>query len=316
MPATSLSVFSEPDELQAALQENGGVNLLVSGHGKFQARLIRVALPRMRLFSGEERLARVAFCSLAPHLVRITLPMDHSGSLIWRGVGIRPNEVVTHGGGQRLHERTDGPCRWSTIWLSAKDLASAGHATTGATFVVPPGERRWRPMPTALLSLARLHNSAIRVTASQPELPIKAPAAHGLEQQISDALIESLIGASVDRDPMPTPHSDTVMARFEDVLQAAPTNPAPLAQICAMLGVSETTLRTYCQTYLGMSPSRYIYLRRMQAARRALRGHDPVKATVAEVARRHGFSSLGHFAAAYRALFGELPSATRRRQDL
>jgi AraC-like DNA-binding protein len=47
--------------------------------------------------------------------------------------------------------------------------------------------------------------------------------------------------------------------------------------------------------------------------RRALMREDPSTATVTRLATDYGFWELGRFAAAYRQLFGETPSASLRR---
>ena len=104
-----------------------------------------------------------------------------------------------------------------------------------------------------------------------------------------------------------------IIARFEELLAAKCDQPLYLADICAEIGVCERTLRSSCVRHLGMGPVRYLSLRRMHLAHRALVVADKTKQTVAEIATRVGFWELGRFAVEYRALFGETPSASLRR---
>ena len=103
------------------------------------------------------------------------------------------------------------------------------------------------------------------------------------------------------------------MRRLENFLEANPDSTLHLTDLCAAAAASDRTLRILCQEHLGMSPTRYLWLRRMHLARRALRMADPTTATVTEIATSYAFWELGRFAVAYRSLFGETPSATLRR---
>jgi AraC-like DNA-binding protein len=86
-----------------------------------------------------------------------------------------------------------------------------------------------------------------------------------------------------------------------------------MPQLCATVGASYTALYDCCQEYFGMSPKRYLWLRRMHLVRRDLRIADAEKTTVTEIATDYGFWELGRFAVAYRSLFGEPPSVALRR---
>ncbi|MCI0658294.1 MAG: helix-turn-helix domain-containing protein, partial [Acidobacteria bacterium] len=83
-----------------------------------------------------------------------------------------------------------------------------------------------------------------------------------------------------------------------------------LADLCAVTGVSERTLRTVFQESYGMSPVQYLKLRRLHQVRRALRRADADLNTVQSVANRFGIWHMGRFAVEYRSLFGESPLET------
>jgi AraC-like DNA-binding protein len=103
------------------------------------------------------------------------------------------------------------------------------------------------------------------------------------------------------------------MRRFRRVVEENPGDPLYIPQICNAIGVSESTLRMCCQEHLGMPPKRYLVLRRMGLARKALRQADPAATSVTAIGTRYGFWELGRFAVEYQGLFGEPPSITLQR---
>jgi AraC family ethanolamine operon transcriptional activator len=313
VPGSVTSVFSEAEDFEAALREERCLGLLVTSPGQFRARLTQVALHRLRLSATDEHLPRIALVAVPAEMTMVSLPRGRGPAAIWGGSRIGAGEILTLGAGQRLHMRTDGPCRSSSIWLPASELVRYGSALTGALFAVPPAARWWRPRPAMGRHLRHLHSAAIGLVESRSTTPIGGEAAHGLEQQLIDALVECLSnGSAIAATPATCEHRDVAL-RFEDLLQTQPERCLRVGEICAALGVSARTLRICCEEQLGMGPTEYVRRRRMQLAHRALRNRSPETANISAVARRYGFRSLGRFAADYRALYGELPSATLRR---
>ena len=192
MPESTVSVFGDPYDYRTALRGDGGADLVVTGHGEFRARLTRIVLSRMQLMAGEEDLPRIAFISLAAHLVRVSLPVRGGASMFLDGIASSAGEIVTLGPGWSMHERTNGPCRWRTILLPSDDLETYGRAMTGTIFDVPAGPHWWRPTPAALRDLSRLHDDATRTNRLHPHVVAHAEATRGLEQQLIDALIECM----------------------------------------------------------------------------------------------------------------------------
>jgi len=311
MPGCVTSVFSEAADFEAALRAEGCAGLLVTGGGAFRARLTQITLDRLRLASAEEETARVAFVTVPAGTVLVWWPIGGNRAPLWGGVEIRAGDVLTLGPGQRAHAKSDGPCRWGAIRLPDEELLRYGRALCGAGFAALPAFAVWRTPPAAARCLAQLHRAAIRMAEARSGALADVAAVHGLEQQLIHALIECLCRGAPQEEPSCARRHRGILARFEDLL---PADQFPrIAEICAALGVSERLLRGCCNEHLGMAPSQYLRLRRMQQVHRALRNENPVTARVAEVAERYGIRDPGRFATNYRAVYGELPSATLRR---
>ena len=309
MPLSVAWVFSNPEDFQAALGKEVVRSLLVTGQGAFRARLTQIELNHLRFAAGDEELSRIAFVAVPADRVLVLFPIGDRPALTCGGVQTRAGEIITIGQGQRIHARTDGPCRWGSIQLSGDDLAGYGRTLTGAEFVVPP-VARWRPPRAGLRQLRHFHRAAIRAAEMRSRALADNEAAHGLEEQLIHALVECLSTRSVDEETEAACRHRDTLARFEDLLDAEPL--PGIAEIIVALGTSHRMLRECCKTHLGMGPERYRRLRGMLLVHRALRSGSPDTPSVSELARRYGLRDLSRFGANYRALYGELPSATSR----
>jgi len=240
------------------LSADGFACLVASSEAPFQARLIQVALNIVCLTMCREEQPFCAFLRVPDDAVLIALPIGHGPWPVWSGMSMRPGELMTFGPRQRLHVRSDDRCQWGTVRCSSQHLSQYGHALTGTQFDLP-AVGRWRPPGAILRNLLSLHRAASRAAESKSGLLINPAAAHGLEQQLIDALVECLAARPPEVEtPTQRRHRD-LLARFEDALSAdrAPS----IRHICAALGTSMSTLRACAQERLGMSPGLYRRLR-------------------------------------------------------
>ena len=315
MLSSTTGVFREPGDLQAALQEYGCVNLLFTEGGPFRARLTRIALHRLRLLSAEESSPRVAFYSIPDDTVLISVPLGTDLPPLWDGIAASAREIITVGAGHRSHTRSTSSCRWGAILLPVRLLLSYARMVNGKALVLPSGVCRWRSSAKAYRQFLRLHMSATRVASARAGVIVTSEPARTLEHELLDAII-----ACLSERPKKTVHKTKtrhaeIMARFEDLVRTHRNLALTSAEVCVALDISERTLRSCCNEHLGLGPTTYMRLRRLQLVRRALRGADPATASVSQIAAQHGFLQAGRFAGSYRARFGELPSVTLRRSS-
>jgi transcriptional regulator GlxA family with amidase domain len=197
--------------------------------------------------------------------------------------------------------------------LPVEEMAFLGARIAGCDLTPPKQALTLTPAPKAMARLQRLHAAAGRLAEDAPEIIAQPEAARGLEQALVEALVACLGEGANDQDRLAQRHHSLIMRRFRRAVEENPDQPLYIPELCAAIGVSDRSLRVCCQEQPGMSPKRYLLLRRMHLARRALRDSSPGVTTVTEIATQFGFWQFGRFAGEYRALFGEAPSITLHR---
>jgi AraC family ethanolamine operon transcriptional activator len=146
---------------------------------------------------------------------------------------------------------------------------------------------------------------------ARPELFAQPETRQAVEQACARRVV-AVLAQSTGDDRAACWSSDRVrlVRRADDYLRAYLGEPLALLALCRELGVSERALHYAFQQVRGLSPMACCRALRLNAVRQELKA-APDTATVQAIARRWGFWHPGEFAAAYRRLFGELPSQTR-----
>jgi AraC family ethanolamine operon transcriptional activator len=151
--------------------------------------------------------------------------------------------------------------------------------------------------------------------ASQGEgLCAERPAA---QQWLADEVLEILCPLVVQRLLHPPaarrdlPHLE-VVRRARDYVRERADEPPRILDLCRSLGVSRRWLQWSFNEVMGIGPWAYLYLMRLNGARRMLLRAAP-GTRVNDAVQAHGFWHLSRFSRDYRRTFGELPSQTLQR---
>lgn len=309
MTAKGTAVFTDPDEYRAGVCD-ASFDLVLTGHGDFKAHLTWLKLRHLHMFRGREDIPSIAYISLAPLRTFVSFPLPSPSPLVWNGVKLQLGDIVLHSRGERAHRWTKSACEWALVSLPPDQLARYCRVLAESDLTDQPVGRILHPQLGAAVRLRRLFSRACDIAGTRPEIFAHSEAARAFEQEFIHALVNCLTGHDAYRRLSIRQRQADIMMRFENALRMEFGKQPSVSELCTTIGLPERTLRTCCVKFLGLGPARYIRLRRLNLVRAELRRADPATASVAQIARSHRFSELGRFAAAYRTLFGESPSAT------
>lgn len=143
---------------------------------------------------------------------------------------------------------------------------------------------------------------------------ISAASEKMLEDTLHNALLDLFSNAS---DEVRCRRSNFAVSAYlvkkcQELADASGDTPLSILDLCEQLRVSRRTLQNSFQAVTGTRPVEYLRNLRLNAVRRRLITTHAAQINVGEVAVEMGFFHLSHFAAHYRALFGESPSETPR----
>ncbi len=310
-PGSSIRSFVDPDQYQSTIRGGGGLYSLL-GRGVFRAEVTSIEAGRLMLQRGRENLPRLASTGMPPDRVGIVVWLGDSQLPVIRGVQMHRGELMCLGPGMESHHRTSGPNDFVALTLDVSDLTRAGIDLAGCELTMTAGQVV-RPPEHVAARLLSVVEAATRVARTTPGVFTSPPAGDALEQALLRPMIMCLLHGEARKEGIPRGRRAAIAKRFEAAVEANFDRPLLIPDLCQIVGVPGRTLRTLCQEQLGMSPQRFLALRRLHLTRRALLRSAPHSTTVTEIATSHGFWELGRFAVSYKSLFGESPSVTLRR---
>ena len=175
---------------------------------------------------------------------------------------------------------------------------------------LPPVPLLLKPTSAACVEYGRLLNAALRLAQDPSDLSAHPAARRMLALSLCDALLANLrSGEPAGALPASATSRRRIVARARQYMQAHAHEVIAVPDLCQAIGTSRRALQYAFEEVMQISPVTYLRAMRLNQVRSELRQNRA--APVGDVAARWGFWHPSRFASDYKALFGELPSATR-----
>jgi AraC-like DNA-binding protein len=306
--------FTDPSACRAVIR-SADIELIPTAKGRFHAEVTQIGMNRLLVHRFRVSLPQINTVAVKPGRISIGFLTEANLSpFLHCGLEVLPCDIVVNRSSV-VHQRSDANLHYGTMSLAIDDREDAAKKIVGSELLKTTQTRIIRPHSAPTLRLLKLHKSVGQLAHDNPDILGLPQVLRALENELIHVMVRCLAEGTAVEPTAGSLRHETIVARFEEFLEANPDRPLYLTEICAAIGVAERTLRASCEEHLGMGPIRYLALRRMHLVRRTLLGSDPSKATVTQIVTHHGFWELGRFSVAYRLLFGESPSYTLQRRS-
>jgi len=307
MAYVDVRTFTDPDEFGASFVGTN-VDFTILGRGRFEAKLYFIDFERLNMRRFSDNLPRIGHTADVVDQATIAFRTQPGPRMLRDGMEMDTANIIRRKSSG--FQKSDGLATCGMMSLPVEELCLLGEAIAGCDLTPPNDPVSVTPPAAAMAKLQKLHAAAGLLAEDAPSVLTQPEAARGLEQALIEAMVACLASSAVGEDRSALRQHAKIMRRFHRVVEENQDNALFIPELCRAIGASERTLRVCCQEQLGVSPKRYLLLRRMHLVRRSLRESLPTQTTVTEVATRYGFWQFGRFAGEYKSLFGELPSMT------
>jgi AraC-like DNA-binding protein len=312
MTSSTVRTFDDPDQYITAIRQ-GISEVTLTARGHFAAKLTRIDLHQVWMQRFFETMPRIKHVTDPGGRAIVVFPTEPRLRQSWKGVEVQPTDLMRLNEGFSYYQHSAGISSYASMSLPMAEIASVGAAIAGQDLSPPRDALIVVPSPSAMTKLQRLHAAAGLLAETAPDIIANHGAARGLEQALIEAMVDCLATADTGEERSSQRRHERIMRRFHRLIEGQANQALYVPEICKAIGVAERTLRICCQEQLKMSPKQFLLKRRINMVRRDLKRAPPATTTVTEIVARYGFWDFGRFAAVYRSLFAELPSATLAR---
>jgi AraC family ethanolamine operon transcriptional activator len=296
--------FSHGEEALAAIR-GLDVHLSVLAPSTATWRLMEARIGESTLMSGETGAALSGVGAIDPDALWFAVPIAGAGRWTINGEPFHAHSIASLCEGAEHATFMSAPMRWASLRMPRDSFERKARERRNPS--IPRGLAFFEHGESGLNPFRSAVEAAVRFMEANPRALREPEVGARLENALLDSLTDAL---AKPRASQPS-RSATVTARIGGHLYAHRDEMLSASHLCEALSISERTLRRHFEAAFNLSPARFLRLRRLNQAHRALR--TGAFSSVTEAGIRFGFFDLGRFAADYRELFGEFPSQTLSR---
>ncbi|HNP35049.1 MAG TPA: AraC family transcriptional regulator [Woeseiaceae bacterium] len=295
--------------------------------GAFRGKLLHVADDAIALDFGSYNLPVLAEGPLPKEAITLGFVLHRSSVAVLNGIELAPSTMVTYTEGHDLVAALPENCAWVSMQLSRADLCALGWRVPAQGFAARGLDNKLRMAFNEVLlgELNLLQRSssawqnAAKLTANATAVPPAYATAHAI-RQFEDFGIAALF-ATFDAPSRKTRKMDLetragsyrLARRVARYMSDQLSQPLRIIEICCANRCSYKELQSAFRRTYGVTPKHYLSVRRLRALRELLL-HDQSITEITDASLQCGLTHFGRTSAAYRKMFGELPSETLLRK--
>jgi len=241
----------------------------------------------------------------------IPVPLESRTTLYGRAIGASIGHLASGG---EFSTQSSGPSEHVGIVLGESTFATCAEYLGGIASLHWTDHRLLEVSPQARQHVAAGILGSLLALEGNPEALAFPAARMSARDDILERLLCLLIDAEAPRRRVNVTQMtySEVVNRCREFVQANPTQPVGVLELCAQVRVSPRTLQTAFVEVAGVTPHVYLRAIRLSWVRKLLRQTSADRLQIKDAAARWGFVHMGRFAADYNRMFGYLPSETAR----
>lgn len=303
--------FTEPEELVHAVP---GVSLRVTPTcpGSFSAAATTLRVDRL-VFQAGTCAPAIIMGQATPGTSVVHLPYAGMETFILNGRAMAPGLVALYGGGATLERVSRQTTCHAALILPMEEAESLLAPSSTSPLLWPAGHALVQAHRPSWLRVIHLSKAVVMAIEADAATFLEPETRRSLRASLLDAFREVISGdeeSGAPRQMRISPARKRIVNVVNDYLVVNPSRPIYTEDLCNVLNISPTRLADAFRTSFGVTPHRFLKLRRLAMLRAALRNPEEPLPLVRSVAHAHGFWHLGQFTRDYRTMYGETPSET------
>ena len=313
--ATETRQFTDVSEMNEAYRGRADVRFIQTARGSVTAksRLTSIGPLQIQQFSWTGKLITEA--ANASNRTTLFIPEPQERPAFISGEHLNDAQVMLYGPHSEHFSDMSGRSRATQLFLPEGMLEQAIAARLQNDPMNLASKRRLLiPGRVAMHSLRQLVVDLTEIKTDDR--------GEGLERLYSTSLIKTIvdrISEALCRDTtlasaghVQQHSSSRLLTGVRDIFEESGRQSIQLFELCQRLGVIARTLQITFKQAFGISPMRYLKLRRLHAARECLFTTSAEDVSVKRAALENGFFDRSRFTEDFKKLFGHLASETPR----